>query len=637
MYHFFKDNKLILLLIPLVLLGACGKLGLEQPDIPAELLFDRLSVPVAPQNEPAAATQRPSPSLSSQYTLAITAPQETTVERYGMLELDLQTDLPVSNPYDPGEIDLRVQFTSPSGKVLEAGAFWYQGYDQETRQAAGRPGWQARFTPTETGLWTAVACAPALGLYSQAITFEVIPSTKPGFIRIHPENPNYLAYDNGDFFFPIGLNMAWCRGCSDPIDQYKQWLDHFSANGGNTIRLWMAAWSFGIEWKDTGLGDYDGRQYEAWMLDQVFSLAGARGVKIILVLVNHGPFSLVANSEWDHNPYNAALGGPLDSPEQFVTDPLARSYFQRRLSYIVNRWGYSPDLLAWEWFNEVDLTPISDEALVPWLQEMTAYLRQRDVNQHLTTNSFAVRSWSPVWQLPELDIVQRHEYTNPLLGPERDLAGRVVQDYQAQAQASPDKPILLGEFAYSAIDYGDDIEKTGIHLHNGIWATTFSGYAGSGMYWWWDNYIEKNELWKHFNSLSGFLEGEDLTHYRPFTPLVLSAAPTTEKLVDGLGLRGEKTMLWLRNDEYTAQAAIAAQNSQGGASAYQPALVENLHIVVDGLADGEYTVSWYDPQSSEWREKMDLTSRMGILTVPVPPFRFDLAVKIVRNPSGEQR
>ena len=632
MFHFLKDKKIILLVIPFMLLGACGMKDLVHHSIPAYLLFGRLSLPIPTQAGPGAPIQLQAFSGSSQHTLAIVAPQDTTIERYGLLELDLQTDLPVSNPYDPGEIDLGIQFTSPAGKVLEAGAFWYQGYDQETRQAAGKPGWKARFTPSEIGLWKAVARAPAFGLYSQAITFKVIPSSQPGFIRIHPNNPHYLAYDNGDFFFPIGLNMAWCRGCSDPVDQYRQWMDHFSANGGNTIRLWMAAWSFGIEWKDTGLGDYDGRQYEAWMLDQVFSLAEARGVQIILVLVNHGPFSLVANTEWRHNPYNATLGGPLDSPEQFVTDPLARSYFQRRLSYIVNRWGYSPGLLAWEWFNEVDLTPISDKALIPWLQEMTAFLRQRDLNHHLTTNSFAVRNWSPVWQLPELDIIQRHEYTNPLLGSERDLAGRVVHDYQAQAEIAHDKPILLGEFAYSAIDYGDDIERTGIHLHNGIWATTFSGYAGSGMYWWWDNYIDQNNLWKHFKSLSGFLEGEDLTRYRPFTPMVLSAAHTTGKLVDGLGLCGEKSMLWLRNDEYTTQAAIAAHDTQGEAPAYQPALVENLQVVVDGLADGDYTVSWYDPQSVEWREKMDLTSRMGILTIPVPPFRFDLAAKIDRNP-----
>ena len=152
------------------------------------------------------------------------------------------------------------------------------------------------------------------GISSEPISFKVIPSNRAGFIRTNPSDPHYLAFENGDFFFPIGVNMAWWGDLGDPLEQYQQWLDQFSANGGNTIRIWMAAWSFGIEWKDTGLGDYDNRQYEAWLLDQLFSMAEEHKVKIILVLMNHGPFSLVANSEWKDNPYNSALGGPTHQP-----------------------------------------------------------------------------------------------------------------------------------------------------------------------------------------------------------------------------------------------------------------------------------------------------------------------------------
>ena len=294
-----------------------------------------------------------------------------------------------------------------------------------------------RFTPDEPGDWRAVAYAPSEGTTSEPVSFKVIPSKQAGFIRTNPNDPHYLAFENGDFFFPIGVNMAWWGEEGDPLEQYGVWLDQFSANGGNTIRIWMAAWSFGIEWKDTGLGDYGNRQYEAWLLDQVFRMADEHKVKIILVLMNHGPFSLVANSEWEDNPYNRAIGGPLTSPGQFVIDTAAKSYYQQRLSYIINRWGYSPDLLAWEWWNEVDLTPISEQALIPWLHEMTAYLKQRDVNHHLTTNSFSVRSWSPVWKMPELDIVQVHEYSENYPLDERDPADRVGQQLRSAHTKHP--------------------------------------------------------------------------------------------------------------------------------------------------------------------------------------------------------
>ncbi len=577
-------------------------------------------------------TQFPTALPSSEYSLAIVAPKDKVVERYGLLELDLQTNLQADNPYDPNQIELKVGFIAPSGRKLEVGAFWYQDYDPQTRQPQGRPGWKVRFTPDESGDWIAAAFAPSVGLRSNPISFKVTASKRPGFVRINPTNSRYLALDNGSFFFPVGVNMGWWEDGHDPVAQYGQWLDEFTQNGGNTIRVWMASWSFGIEWKDTGLGDYDQRQYEAWLLDQLFRLADEHGVKVILVLINHGPFSIRANPEWEDNPYNAALGGPLSSPEQFVSDPQAKAYFERRLSYIVDRWGYSPDLLAWEWWNEVNLTPITDDKLIPWLKEMTAYLRQRDVNQHLTTNSFAMRSESAIWKLPELDIAQEHEYSSQINVLDHDLASRVAQDYQAFAKSMPAKPILLGEFGYSARNYGDDIEPTGIHLHNGLWATTFSGYAGTGMYWWWDNYLDANNLWYHFKGLSQFISGEDLTKYRPFSPLQISGPVGNPGKVDGLGLNGKNTLIWIRSDGYTVQASMDAGTGKANSSAYIPPLVEGLQLTLNKVTNGEYTVSWYDPQTATWLSNFTVSARNHSLVIPIPAFRDDLAAKIVRNP-----
>jgi hypothetical protein len=574
----------------------------------------------------------PDTSQASDHTLAIVTPENSSVERYGSLELDLQTSLQAANPYDPNEIEIKVRFKAPSGREVDVGAFWYQEYDLQTRQTKGSPGWKVRFTPDETGDWNAVAYANNLGVQSKPFSFSVTASNRTGFVRINPTNSRYLAFDNGNFFFPIGLNMGWWKEGSDPVDQYGEWFDEFTANGGNTIRVWMATWSFGIEWKDTGLGDYDHRLYEAWLLDQLFRLADEHGVKIILVLMNHGPFSTYANSEWDDNPYNAALGGPISTPEQFVSDPIARSYFQRRLDYIINRWGYSDDLLAWEWWNEVNLTPITDDALIPWLQEMTAYLRQRDVNHHLTTSSYAMSSLSPIWQLPEVDIAQQHEYSSQINVSDHDLAARTAQDFQAFAQTIPAKPILMGEFGYSASNYGDDIEPTGIHLHNGLWATTFSGYAGTGMYWWWDNYIDANDLWYHFKGLSQFLIGVNLTKYQPFSPLQITGRGGNPGQVDGLGLRGEDTLIWIRNDGYTVQASIAARDGKPISTTYIPPMVESLHLTLSEVDNGAYRVRWYDSQMARWLDTDTVIAHDNMLNIPIPPFRYDLAAEIIRNP-----
>lgn len=606
---------------------------------------EALEAPRSNQN-PAATEDAPAPTRESQPSpaapgteaggtrsprLVILPLKSFEIDRYEMVELQIETDIVAANPFNPEELDLRVAFTAPSGREVEIGAFWYREYRPPSAiLASGPPSWRARFTPTETGSWTAEARLPARGLASEPLAFEVVPSENPGFVRVHPEDRRYLAFDDGSFFFPIGLNMAWWSGAGTAPGDYDAWMTPFVANGGNTIRVWMADWSFGLEGLDTELGDYTNRLGKAWLLDQIFQMAEDRGVYIILVLLNCADLNNWQTNGWNNNPYNAARGGPLDRPEDFATDPAARALLQRKLNYIVNRWGYSPNLLAWEWWNEVNLTPISDEALIPWLEEMTAYLRERDVNHHLTTNSYAIRYLSPIWNLPELDIIQRHEYGDQVDALDRDLAARAAADLRALRGSAPIKPVLLGEFGFSAANDIDRGETSGIHLHNGLWATTFVGYAGSGMYWYWDVYIAANRLWHHFNSLRQFLDGIDLTRYQPFSPLAIEGPEGSAPRADGLGLRGDDVLIWLRSDSYTVQSANQALAEAGAPRTfvYSPPLLEGRVVMIESMVDGDYRVTWYDPQRGTWREPIVHTARGGRLVVSVPGFRRDLAARI---------
>jgi len=587
----------------------------------------------------AGATPAPIASATARETagarpLAITPLLSEEVGRFELLELAIQTDLTTSNPFDPDELDIRVEFTPPSGATVEIGAFWYQPYESKGLVPTGDPGWRARFTPTEAGAWTAVARIPPRGLESEPVSFQVLPSDRPGFVRVHPENPGYLAFDNGDFFFPIGLNLGWWTQTGNALSDYRRWMDAFAANGGDAIRVWMADWSFGLEYSDTPLGDYTYRMRRAWLLDQIFAMAEARDLYVLLVLLNCADYNDWQTDGWNKNPYNAARGGPLERPGQFVTDPTARALLQRRLSYIVNRWGYAPRLLAWEWWNEVNLAPFSDETLIPWLQEMTAYLRARDVNQHLTTNSYAIRDLSPIWDLPELDIIQKHEYAHQVGTTDRDLAERAAADFARLAESAPAKPILLGEFGYGTESTGFDVDKTGIHLHNGIWATTFVGYAGSGMYWFWDSYVEVYRAWHHFRGLDRFLTDVDLTRYQPFSPLEITGPSGSPGPAVGLGLRSdEDVLIWLRSDGYTVQATEAAWEDAGSPAAfnYNPPLVEGQVLTLRDMGSGVHTVHWFDPQSGSWLDPVEATAQGDRLSIPIPEFRRDLAAKIVPN------
>jgi hypothetical protein len=304
---------------------------------------------VGPNPEPALTpivTLVPIPSATARETvngpagtLAIVPPESEEIGIYHRLEPRSFGYRPC-NPFDPDELEIRVEFTAPSGKRSEIGAFWYREFRPPAAVLAnGPPSWRARFTPTEVGSWTAVARIPARGLETEPVTFQVTTSANPGFIRVHPQNPRYVAFDDGTFFYPIGLNMGWWSGAGTALGDYNKWMTLFASNGGNTIRVWMVDWSFGIEWDDTHLGDYTRRLGKAWLLDQIFRMAEEAASTSTLSSERRRLQQLV-HPRWRMNP-TTRIGGRLTSGVTSLPIPDA-ALFQRRLNYIVNCWGYSP-------------------------------------------------------------------------------------------------------------------------------------------------------------------------------------------------------------------------------------------------------------------------------------------------------
>jgi len=459
---------------------------------------------------------------------------------------------------------------------------------------------------------------------SEPVPFQVAAEQSKGFVRINAKNPHYFAFEDGATFFPVGLNIGWWK--TDALEDYARWMDHLHENGGNLIRVWMASWSFGIEWNSQELGDYTPRQYQAWLLDQVFQMAHARGIYIDLVLLNHRAFSVDINPEWENNPYNAKNGGPCQNPTCFVTDPAARQLFQRRLRYIASRWGYSTNLFAWEWWNEANLTHIPEDKLAAWITEMTPVLRQADPYRHLVTISFSGIYAPSVVKLPEIDFAQRHEYST------LDPVENFTDIYDWENTIYPGKPLVFGEFGYSAeIEDLNSVDRWGVHLHNGLWASTFSGFASTAMYWWWDSYIEPNDLWKHFGGLANFLEGEDLAALHRVWKSRLSA-DTAQLMV----LQNENYLLaWIRNVEYDAQwiepayeTDVRINKTPQAAWQYDLTSVSGLQLTLGGLEDSSYQVKWYYPDTRQWLDEQTILVRDGVSTLAVPSFSTDLALKV---------
>ncbi len=555
---------------------------------------------------------------------AVTPLQESTA-LYGKFEAAITLDATFNNPYDPDEIRVEAAFTAPSGQVIPVAAFFYQDFTY----TGGRVGptndtsWRVRFTPQEVGSYTyqITAVTSETTVTSTVGAFAVTDSENPGFVRVDERNPRYFAFDNGSTYFPVGVNMAWSTG--DTIADYTMWLDALAASGGNFIRLWMAPWNLSIEWIDTGLGDYTRRQFRAYELDRVIELAEERGIYIMLSLINHGQFNTSVNPEWDDNPYNSANGGPCATPECFATTPEAQRFWERRLRYIVARWGYSPNIMAWEWWNEINWTPLANEKLLtPWIERNSALIRELDPYDHLLTHSGSPAALTGVWS--PLDFAQDHFYDRD------DFPRTFLNTIPEWAEAYPDKPFLVGEFGRASAALSYDTE--GVELHIGIWSAPMNGAAGTAMTWWWDTYVHPNNLWDPlFRGVSAFFAGEDLraqTWTRPETDFVERARARV------FGLHSPTAAyIWVLNRDYSPQylESVYLDNLRAGAQdplQIEFPMVEGALLVVSGFEPGSYTVEIWDTLSGTILETQTTEAVDGNVQVALPAFNRDLALKI---------
>ncbi len=435
-------------------------------------------------------------------------PNTVSPAMFDKFELNINLAAAYTNPYDYNDIDVSCIFFAPGGRKDTVDGFFMQDYilnpdDSLTTSGAGT--FKVRYEPNETGNWSYIlSCKNSAGTTVQpSQNFQCVASSEAGFIR--KNTTNYLNFDNGLQYIPIGENVGWQNGgTNNVIKDYTNWVGNLAANDANFIRVWMSSWAFALEWKNgtngfSGLEKY--KQSSAYYLDWLLGYCNQNNVYMMLCLNNHGQVSTNVNPEWTDNPYNAANGGPATNTWDFFTDATAKATLKNRLRYIVARYGYSQNIQSWELFNEVDWTDQYDTRksdVKDWHDEMSTYIKSKDVYKHLVTTSFAHDYNDPAtWVLPNIDFTQTHFYINsPNI---ESVLSATTQTYLANYQ----KPTLNGEFGLGPS--GPTLsanDPNGIHIHNAIWGSTFSGAMGSAMSWWWDDYIGPQNLYYHYKPLA---------------------------------------------------------------------------------------------------------------------------------------
>ncbi|MBN2531496.1 MAG: DUF5060 domain-containing protein [Spirochaetales bacterium] len=543
------------------------------------------------------------------------------VSCFSLFELSIELDAWIGNPYDPGDTGVYALFRAPDGTEKEIPGFFFVPYhcriqdSFEILSQSGNGYWKIRFTPRIPGNWQYLVKAEQ-GEKKSALpwkSFKVTEKKDPGFISKKNQAGRYFRFESGMTYIPVGSNVSWYdnRG----MKAYELWFSKMAENGANYARIWFAPWGFAQEWKDTGLGNYALRQKEAWQLDCLMELAEKYNIYLMLCFINHGQFSTGTNPEWDRNPYNILNGGMLKNPRDFLTDAGAKRYFKRRLRYIVSRWAYSTRIFSWELWNEINLADnmYNPENLVPWIREMTGYIEEIDPYDHLisSSSSLAVKGDEPEWQY--LDYLQIHKYNTENWAP---YLNRTI----LRILGVTGKPILVGEFGMQ----GNFIDPLGIHFHNGMWASLFSGSAGTGMLWWWDTYIDPDNLYYHYKGISSFFKDEVRT--------IGEMEPLERKQYEKMNLYFLKSknriLCWIQDKTYSYKGFMEKAFGAGLENvSYKK--ITNSTIEFENILPGVYRIEQWDTQTGKLlmvKEK----EYTGTAIVEVRSFTGDTALKLIK-------
>ncbi|MDX2186444.1 MAG: DUF5060 domain-containing protein [Opitutaceae bacterium] len=413
------------------------------------------------------------------------------------------SDVPeAGNPFDPDQIRVDVEIRTPDGRSWTQPAFWHQDFTRslvagkEQLEAQGKPHWRARFWPKEAGPHKLTVRIQKANTNAGEAAAEIVVASGnpgPGYVRRSKQHLADLETEDGKLLRLIGPNICWPEG--QGTYDFDRWFKLLRENGGNYARLWSCPWWLGFEHAPGRLNRYP--LDEAWRLDHLFTEAEAMGLYLLISLDHHGMYQVNnqnwggTNNWWTRNPYSKEAGGPCDGPNEFFTHPEARKLYQKRLRYLIARYGYSPQLVSWQFFNEIDNTFIQqvkhDDSLA-WHAEMGRWLDANDPMRHLVSTSMTGGSDQPAfYSLPELDFTVYHSYQDP--APARKLAA-LAEDFVARYQ----KPMLVGEFGVDVPRLNLAIDPYLRGFRQILWGTAMGGSAGPGHSWWWED-MEKEGIY----------------------------------------------------------------------------------------------------------------------------------------------
>lgn len=432
---------------------------------------------------------------------------------YGPVTATFEVQYP-GNPYDEAENDVRIRFTDSKGLVTERLAFYDNG------------AFKAIFVSDHPETYKAQLVRNGQVQPIQA-TDDVFSITKPlahGYIERDPKAVNRFRYSDGSPYVPLGCNLGWGSAEQTIPDTLRK----MGGAQATWTRIWACNWDGKNPWWSAEKASALPGQLWPDALDQwqtIVDTADEVSVPFQMVLFHHGAFSSTTNPNWPDHPWNAAKGGFLKSAADFFTDVEAKRRTKMWLRYAVARYGASPNILAWELFNEVEWVDAYKQKkwkeISDWNKEMADYIRSIDPYHHLITTSSEM----------EQDIYGAMDYYQPHTYPPSITASVFGKKFP------PEKSGFFGE--YGPMDSDHSFARKA--LRDGLYAGLLANHAGAAMYWYWD-VLDRENLYGEYTHASQIVATSKWWSHPAAKPLILDVdCPRDQPLSFAPGLGWAKT------------------------------------------------------------------------------------------------
>ena len=414
---------------------------------------------------------------------------EAKIKQYKKADWIISVNADFSNPYLQEEVTLDMLLTNPYGQQLTLPCYYESGESGKTSI------WRARFLPQAKGKYTYLFRLRNLGakaFESPMATFTTSASDGKGIL--HANDDWTFKFDNGEVFRGIGENLAWESRADDDSKffkalhekekyNYEYLLPALKNHGGNYFRTWISSWNLPLDWKS----GFNSNRYEN--SSEYFNPSAIKKMDRLVDLSDSlNLFMMLTLGEGTHD---AKHGRYATSTADFFINAAAKAQYKNRLRYIVARWGYSPSIGAWEFFNEIDnvqfrnaAKPIPAADIVSWHEEMSTYLKQIDPYKHLVTTSISHRDLDGLNSLAHIDFNQKHIYKANRAIPTTIL--KYAKDFH--------KPYVIGEYGYE-YDWSKNFnlfaEEMDSDFKRGLWYGLFSPTPVLPLSWWWEYFDDR--------------------------------------------------------------------------------------------------------------------------------------------------